>query len=105
MEKIISAVIQRSIFQHRIFTTPDNIALIDYDNDRSYTYKDLDLRAERLASCLQNVFKMKKGDRLGICAKNSLVYFDAFFACYKTGIILTTYNGGLPASELKQLML
>lgn len=78
MGKEAEQVIQRDIFYHRLLVGANDIALTDYDTKTSYSYRELDRRAKCLANYLQAELKMTAGDRLGICARNCPVHFDAF---------------------------
>ncbi|MGI6499780.1 MAG: class I adenylate-forming enzyme family protein [Anaerostipes sp.] len=82
----------------------DKIAIKDYSYNKSYTYKELYERAEKLAGFLVYDMGLKKGDCIAFCSRNSIAYFDAFFACTLTGIILTTYNHMYKSSEMLELM-
>ena len=78
-------------------------AVYDYDCKLHFTYGDLDERSDRVAGYLTKKLGVKKGDRIGICSCNRVEFYDLFFAAYKTGAILTTYNGALMPWELKEL--
>lgn len=82
----------------------ERTAIYDYDKKYEYTYTELDQRAENLANWLVNVQGLKKGDCIGFCARNCIAYFDAFFAAFKTGVILTTYNYMYRPNELTSLI-
>lgn len=81
----------------------DKEAVYDYDRDLHVTYGELDERSSRIAGFLTKRLGVKKGDRIGICSCNRVEFFDLFLAAYKTGAILTTYNGLLMPWELKEL--
>ena len=91
--------------RYRTLRSPEREAIYDYDNQKHYTYGDLDQRAEKLANYLVNVLGLVKGDCVGFCSTNAVAFFDAFFATYKTGIIITTYNCLLNENELKLMIL
>lgn len=82
----------------------DKEAIYDYDRDLHVTYGELDQRSSRVAGFLTKRLGVKKGDRIGICSCNRVEFFDLFFASYKTGAILTTYNGLLMPWELKEIL-
>lgn len=79
-------------------------AIYDSDANIRYTYRDLDERAERLACFLVGELGLKKGDCVAFCARNSIAHFDMFYAAWKTGIIITTYNYMLKPVEILALM-
>lgn len=93
-----------NIYMCRSAFLGDKTAIYDYDLKRAYSYKEIDERSDRVAACLTQVYHVEKGERIGICALNRVEFFDLFFACYKTGIILSTYNGKLMDWELSQLI-
>lgn len=78
----------------------DRIAIYDYDEQKNYTYSELGERADKLAAWLTKDLGLKKGDCIAFCARNHIAHFDAFFATYKTGVIITTYNHMLRTNEL-----
>ena len=79
-------------------------AIYDSDADIRYTYRDLDERADQLARFLVGQLGLKKGDCVAFCARNSMAHFDMFYATWKTGIIITTYNHMLKPAEMAALM-
>ncbi len=79
-------------------------ALYDYDTGKRYTYGDLDDRSDALSLFLTETLGLKKGDRVGLCATNNVAFYDFFYATYKTGIIITTYNCLLREKELYSLI-
>jgi fatty-acyl-CoA synthase len=80
--------------------TPYKTALIDVYTNRSYTYREFNQRANRLANGWKNTWGIQKGDRIGILAKNCSEYFEALFAVTKLGAILVPINTRLTGSEL-----
>lgn len=91
-------------YKNRITFLENKTAILDYDTKKEYRYSDLTERSDRMAFYLTQVVGLRKGDRVGICAKNDIAFFDLFFAAYKTGLILTTYNGRLRDWELERLI-
>lgn len=79
-------------------------AIYDYDTGKHYSYKDMDIRSDKLAWFLTKKLGLKKGDRIGFCALNDVSFFDAYYTTFKTGIIITTYNCLLRESELFSLI-
>lgn len=79
-------------------------AVYDYDNDKRYTYGDLEMRANKLANFLVARFSVKKGDRIAFCTSNCIELIDAYYATAKTGTILVTYNQMLSEQELIEMM-
>lgn len=96
-------ILSRSIpnlAHYRARITPDREAIYDYDTGRRYTFSDMEERSEKLAWFLSTNLGLQKGDRIGFIANNHVGMFDAFYTSCKTGIIITTYNGLLKATEL-----
>lgn len=79
-------------------------AVYDYGNDIRYTYADLVERSDRLAAFLQYELEVEKGDRIAFCSPNSIAFIDGFYASYKTGAIITTYNFLLHPKELDEML-
>ncbi len=87
-----------SYFRSRISMNKE--AIFDYDAKQGYTYGDLERRSNLLSNYLVDKLDVKKGDRIGFCARNCIEHFDAYYATAKTGTILTTYNQLLSENEL-----
>jgi len=94
----------RSFFTSRAERNGGCQAVCDYDTGLRYTYADLGGRANSLANFLVKEFGIKKGDRIGICAQNNMVYIDLFYATIKTGAITTAYNAMMKGEELAYLL-
>ncbi len=56
--------------------TPDKTAIVDDSTGRSYTYSDLNRRANRLARYLQQQFGLKPKERVACLSVNSIEYID-----------------------------
>ena len=63
---------------------PDRDAVIT--KDRTYTYAEIDERANRLANHLLSL-GVGKGDHVAVHARNRIEWVDAFFACPKIGAV------------------
>lgn len=94
----------RSFFTNRAERGSCCEAVFDYEHGSHYNYGDLSQRANSLANYLVRECSIAKGDRLGICSRNHMVYFDLFYATIKTGAITTSYNILLHAQELAVLI-
>lgn len=86
--------------KYRVRFSGKHEAIYDFDTGKHYTYSEMDKRSDKLAWFLTEKLGLKKGDRIGFCATNSVAFFDAFYTTYKTGIIITTYNCLLREKEL-----
>ena len=81
----------------RELLTPDQEAVVD--GDRRISYRELNLRVNRLARGLQGL-GLKSGDRLGILAYNRLEYAETIMAAAKLGLIVVPLNWRLTPPEL-----
>jgi fatty-acyl-CoA synthase len=84
--------------------TPGKLAMVDAHTGRTYTYAQMNERANRLASFLQDSLGVVSGDRVSILAQNCSEYFEALFACGKSGAILNTLNWRLAVPELEYIL-
>ncbi|MDT3698627.1 MAG: long-chain fatty acid--CoA ligase [Thermincola sp.] len=73
-----------------------------YEN-RKVSYRELNLRVNRLISALANK-GIGKGDRVAILSKNRIESIEAFGLAGKAGIILIPLNWRLVARELKFML-
>jgi len=74
------------------------------DGARRYTYRDLDVRALRLAAVLRGM-GVGKGDRVAVLAPNGVVHVDTMFACAKLGAVFVPLNVRLALGELRETLL
>ena len=90
----------------RALYTPDDLAVVDAGKTphRTFTYAELNHRADRLANWLRDGAGVRRGDRVAIVAHNGVEYLDAFFACGKLGAILVPLNWRLHWRELLTLV-
>jgi len=84
--------------------TPDKLALVDAHTGRQLTYAQLNQRANRFASYLQDSLSLQRGERISILAQNSAEYYEILFGCGKSGVILNTLNWRLAAPELEYIL-
>lgn len=90
----------------RAIYSPDRLAVVDAGKAARphYTYRQMNERANRLASWLRDEVGLGKGDRVGIVAHDGVEFLDAFFACGKLGAILACYNWRMHWRELAQVV-
>ncbi|MBC8099322.1 MAG: long-chain fatty acid--CoA ligase [Armatimonadetes bacterium] len=90
----------------RALYTPDHLAVVDAGKvpHRSFTYRELNQRANRLANWLRDGAGIQTGDRVALLAHNGVEYLDTFFACGKLGAISAGLNWRLHWRELVQLI-
>ena len=79
-------------------------AAYDYATGERYTFAQLHLRAMSVAEFFTKKLKLKKGDRVAFCSENAIPFLDVFFAGYKTGVIMTSYNYWLGKYEISTLV-
>jgi acyl-CoA synthetase (AMP-forming)/AMP-acid ligase II len=84
-------------------TAPDKTALIDVPADRRMSFGELDRRVRQLANALLGA-GMQKGDRVGVLAKNSIEYFEVYYACARAGFIAQPLNWRLSADEIARIL-
>lgn len=82
----------------------DEVAAVDLDSNRSFTYSALNDRRKRLAVGLKKRFRIKKGDRVAMLAHNSTDVFETLFACWGLGAALMPLNWRLSAHELSAII-
>ncbi|XP_055691246.1 medium-chain acyl-CoA ligase ACSF2, mitochondrial-like [Lutzomyia longipalpis] len=78
----------------------DQEAYVSLEENKRLTYKQLKCEADRLAAGLQNL-GLKKGDRLGLWAPNSIAWPLTMFAAARLGLILVPINPTYEASEIE----
>ncbi|MEM8703011.1 MAG: AMP-binding protein [Pseudomonadota bacterium] len=83
--------------------TPDAIAFSDKDAARSYSFADMNERANRLGNLLLDR-GLDKGDRFAVLCLNHPDFFVLLFAAQKTGILLVPLNWRQPIAELKPIL-
>ncbi|MSP63026.1 MAG: hypothetical protein EXR72_22355 [Myxococcales bacterium] len=79
--------------------TPDAEALCEPISGRSWSYRHLDRRANRLAHAL-TALGVARGDRVALLAHNRGEHFEILFACAKIGALFTPLNWRLAPAEL-----
>lgn len=84
--------------------TPDYEAVIDLATENRYSYRDLNRRANNLATVLQRDYSLKAGNRVAVLSKNRMEMIDLFFACGKLGVIMVPLNFRLPAPAIEELL-
>lgn len=94
------------ILGRRALYSPDQLAIVDAGKDphRSFTYSELNNRANRLANWLHDGAGIQKGDRVAILANDGVEHLDVFFACGKLGAIHVPLNWRLHWRELLELI-
>ena len=83
--------------------TPDHDFLVYPDRTLRWTYRQFDDRVNRLAKGMLAI-GIRKGDHVGIWAKNVPDWLTFQFACAKTGAVLVTVNTAYKAEELDYIL-
>ena len=82
---------------------PARTALVDIPNDRRVTFGELDVRVRKLANALLGM-GLDKGARIGVLSKNSIEYFEIYYACARAGFIAQPLNWRLAPPELARIV-
>ena len=88
---------------HHAANRPDKEAVRDLGSGRSFTYAELDRRADAMAAFLAGV-GVGRGDRVGVLAHNGVEFFDVQFACARLGAICVLLNWRLTVAELEYIL-
>ncbi|AGX03370.1 MULTISPECIES: class I adenylate-forming enzyme family protein [Bacillus] len=88
---------------NRAGLSPGSVAVIDAEQGKSWTYKELNSRAEALAGWLLER-GAAKGDRIALLAPNHISCLDFLFACGKIGAIFVPVNWRLAAEEIQAIL-
>ena len=88
-----------SLSRRRAMLSPDRIAVKNTDTGESYTYADLDRRANRTARFLDKR-GIEAGDRIAAISRNRIELVDLFFATGKLGAVFAPLSHRLAEREL-----
>ena len=91
------------ILTRRMRLTPDREAIYDVPSERRFTYRQLNERACGVANYLRGELGIKKGDRVGILAKNGIHFVDLMYGLAKIGATLVPFNWRLKPYELQYM--
>ena len=89
--------------RRRASLSPDRTAVVDATTDESFTYADLDDRANCCARLLRDR-GVATGDRVALVSRNRVEAFDCFFATGKLGAVLAPLSHRLAPPELGELL-
>ncbi|WP_232685708.1 AMP-binding protein [Halobacterium zhouii] len=87
----------------RATLSPDAVALTDATTGDSWTYDELDARANRTARLLRE-HGVADGERVAVVSRNRPELVDLLFACGKTGGVLAPLSHRLAPPELGELL-
>jgi fatty-acyl-CoA synthase len=79
-------------------------ALYDATDDRRFTYKELNERANRVGAFLEDALKLQEGDVIALISRNRIEPIDLYFATGKLGLILAPLSYRLAPPELSDLL-
>lgn len=88
------------LFEESVHKFRDKIAFTNMGAELSY--EDLNYLSADFAAFLQNVAKLKKGDRVAIQMPNCLQYPVALFAAIRAGLVVVNTNPLYTAREMKK---
>ncbi|MCF8474011.1 MAG: AMP-binding protein [Emcibacter sp.] len=83
---------------------PSRTAIVDVSNDRRVSFEELNQRIYRLANSLTINLGLKRGERVAVLSKNSIEYFEIYFACALCGLIVQPLNWRLSGEELAAIL-
>jgi len=84
--------------------TPRREAVVDASNGQRLTYGEMDERANRVGAYLLDTLGLSKGDVVCFLSRNRVEPIDLYFACGKTGLILSPLSYRLTQPELDDLL-
>ena len=90
--------------ERRAELSGDKVAIEDMHTGKSLTYREMNYRASKLANAWVNKWGLRKGDRIGILAKNCPEYLESYFAAGKIGAILVPLGIRLTGPELSYII-
>ena len=86
-------------FDNKVAEQPDHDFIVYPDRDLRWTYSEFDQRVDQLAKGMLAI-GMRKGDNLGIWARNVPDWLTFAFATAKIGVVLVTVNPVYKSHEL-----
>jgi fatty-acyl-CoA synthase len=88
---------------HRAQLSPDRTALTDATTGDSWTYAEMDARANRTARLLAE-HDVTDGERVAVVSRNRPELVDLVFACGKTGGVFAPLSHRLAPPEIEELL-
>lgn len=83
--------------------TPNKIAITSYDANKSYSYSDLHIYANRLIQKFTEL-QLEEGDRIAVLAEHGLEYMVLFVACQRMGLVIVPLNYRQSVNEISKLV-
>jgi len=91
------------VLEKRAFLHPEHPAVKEAHSLRTYTYRQIYERSNRLANLLKDA-GVRKGDRVSCITTNSAEYIELFIAASRLGAILNPLNYRLAAFEMIRIV-
>ncbi len=82
---------------------PGRPALVDIPTGRRVSFSELERSVRQAANGFLGL-GLRKGDRVAILAKNSIEYFETYYACARAGLIAQPLNWRLGVPELARIL-
>jgi long-chain acyl-CoA synthetase len=89
--------------ESRTQITGKNVAVIEPDKNREWTFQEINQRAKNLAHYLE-LKGIQEGDRIAIYSENDIAHLDMFFAASKLGAIFIPLNWRLKQEEMRKIL-
>jgi fatty-acyl-CoA synthase len=91
------------IVRKKSYYHPESVAIVEQATREEYSYGDLERRSNAVARALADR-GIGEGDRVCGLFRNSVEFFDLFFATCKLGAVVAPFNYRLSTEELGYLM-
>jgi len=91
------------LLSKRARISPHREAFIEFERGRSFSFADLDARANRVANALLER-GIQPGDRVATLLKNSIEFVETYFACARIGAVMVPLNWRLVAAEIDYIL-
>lgn len=91
------------LIEDAVATVPSRPAVVSIFDNSQATYRELDLRSNRLANALLSL-GLRKGDRIGFWLNSGLSHVELYFAAAKTGLLAVPINERYVAREVSQVV-
>ena len=103
MSELFTELSLGRFFETMVEKQPDHEFIVYPDRNLRFTYKEFDERVDNLAKGLLTL-GIKKGDRVGIWAKNVPEWLTYMFATAKIGAAIVTINTAYQSHELDYVL-
>lgn len=90
------------IVRKKSYYQPDDVAIVEQTTRKEYTYEQLERRSNSIARALV-ARGIGQGDQICGLFRNSIEFFELFFAICKLGAVVAPFNYRLSADELAYL--